>query len=308
MNKNGKRFFTTSRICQLLILVVLANFFLITAFSDKKEKQMELSVILYYAGAEGWQTLQEGLKQAEDDFSVNINYSILREGEGHVQQMEILQREIDNGAEGIILAAVDAQGVKEALEEADYKVPIVFVESGVDGDLYQCISADDYAMGKRLAELVLSEAEGWHESMNVGIMDEGIERHSVSLRKKGFLDTVEAQASQSLMIQEVSQQCQAVVCLSKEAALSAMGSSGVSNDAKIYAIGNTASIVAALDQGKIERLIFQNEYNAGYVSVKTIVEKRQWAKSEEQRIDFYSVSRQELYGTQYEQLLFPIVE
>lgn len=80
-------------------------------------------------------------------------------------------------------------------------------------------------------------------------------------------------------------------------------------DVKLYGIGNTASVVAALDQGKIEKLVFQNEFNMGYLGVERLLSDINNVKyAKKGKIDYYCVTRQELYGTQYEQLLFPIVE
>ena len=59
----------------------------------------------------------------------------------------------------------------------------------------------------------------------------------------------------------------------------------------------------------MEKLVFQNEFNVGYLGVERLLSDINNVKYvENSKIDYYCVSRQELYGTQYEQLLFPIVE
>ena len=79
-------------------------------------------------------------------------------------------------------------------------------------------------------------------------------------------------------------------------------------EAKLYGIGNTAPIVAALDKGKIEKLVFQNEFNIGYLSVEAILNKTKGIEKEQEEIDIYCVGKENVHETQYERLLFPIVE
>ena len=80
------------------------------------------------------------------------------------------------------------------------------------------------------------------------------------------------------------------------------------SDKKVYGIGNTAAIVAALEKGKIEKLVFQNEFNIGYMGVKALVQQMEGVTQQTEEIDYYCVGGDEVHETQYERLLFPIVE
>ena len=65
---------------------------------------------------------------------------------------------------------------------------------------------------------------------------------------------------------------------------------------KIFGIGNTARTVNALDNGNIEALVYQNEFNMGYQAVACLAEKRKkdWIE-ENVNIGYGIVTRETLY-------------
>lgn len=310
MSKGKMRVIYTTIICVGLILFILWLFLRMSVGTEELVKQKEISVILYYTGKDGWESLQEGMKQAEDDFSVNINYVILREDADGEEQIAAVEKEIENGAEGILIAVCDYEKLNASLEEKKFKVPIVAIESGFDQEEYPVITADNYEMGQRLGEEILRDFKE-KENLIVVMEKNTVNRDSVQSRREGLEDALEGKA-QIISVGELIglQSADTAVGLHKESLLKLLDmKESVLADTKIYGIGNTASIVAALDQGKIEKLVFQNEFNVGYLGVERLlsdIKNVKYVKSS--KIDYYCVSRQELYGTQYEQLLFPIVE
>ena len=75
MKNENKKAWRTALVCFILIGVVLWIFYQYAFEKGEPERQKEISVILYNAGDGGWESLIEGMRQAEDYFSVNINYS-----------------------------------------------------------------------------------------------------------------------------------------------------------------------------------------------------------------------------------------
>lgn len=310
MSKGKMRVIYTTIICVGLILLILWLFLRMSVGTEEFVDQKEISVILYYAGKDGWESLQEGMKQAEDDFSVNINYVIMREDADGEEQVSTIEKEIENGAEGILIAVCDAEKLSVAVEEKKFKVPIVAIESGFAQDSYPVITADNYEMGKYLGEEILKDFPN-KEGLTVVLGQEGNDRDCVEQRRQGLEDALAGKA-QIISTGELIGLAKpdVAVGLCKESVLQLLNMRDrMLKDVKLYGIGNTASVVAALDQGKIEKLVFQNEFNMGYLGVERLLSDINNVKyAKKGKIDYYCVTRQELYGTQYEQLLFPIVE
>lgn len=310
MKKDNSGVFYTACVCLGLIALILWIFFN-AAFGEKvPEKQTEISVILYAAGAGGWESFLEGIKQAEDDFSVNVNVVTMQNGAGADEQFEIMKREVENGAEGLAIAVADYEKLYELMLQEAFTVPIVTVDSGLADSMFPLISADNYEMGKILGEEILKDFSG-KEELTIAFAGNSPKRDSVEKRKEGLMDALEGKARIiSLRVAANGEGADAAVALYKEALLELSEQTAQSlNDTKNYGIGNTSSIVTALDQGRIEKLVFQNEFNMGYLAVEKLLGDIGSIPEEEQKvIDYYCVSSKELYGTQYEQLLFPIVE
>lgn len=309
MRRRTFRITYTSMVCFLLIVFILCMFFQATMGTEEPEKQKELSAILYHTRNNGWESLQDGIKQAEDDFSVNINYVIMREGARGEEQLNTIKREIENGADGILLAVCDYEDMLLSFIEKRFGVPVVMIESGLNEDAFPLISADNYAMGQRLGEEILKDFEG-QEQPTVAVSYDGPGRDSVQLRRQGLLDALEGKAKViSMSVAMGGEKADVAAAFHKDGLLGLVEREGtVLEEAKVYGIGNTADTVAALDQGKISKLIFQNEFNVGYLGVQSLLGKISGNEEIIPEIDYYCVSRQELYMAPYEQLLFPMIE
>lgn len=310
MSKDNLNVRYTAMICFGLIGLIIWIFFRMTMGTEEPKEPINISVVLYHTQSNGWESLQEGMKQAEDDFSVNINYVIMREGADGEEQLATIEREIEGGAQGILLAVCDYEALYAPFNERKFEVPIIAVESGMSDSTIPLISADNYAMGKSLGEEILKDFEGRND-LKIAIAKDTVKRDSVQQRRQGLEDALEGKAQiVPLSMAADSEIVDAVVALHKDMLLMLTGrADALWEKTQIYGIGNTASTVAALDQGKIRKLIFQNEFNMGYLGVETLLgEINNAGNGDIKEIDYYCVSRQELYGTQYEQLLFPIVE
>lgn len=310
MNKENTGIKHTAFVCLILIALILGIFFHVAFGKEAPERHEEISVVLYSAGTGGWEAFQEGLKRAEDDFSVNVNCVILQSGADAEEQLVAIEREVENGAEGIIVAVADYKGLYKLIQEKTLTVPIVTVESGFGESTASFISADNYEMGKKLGEEILNDFAG-QTDLTVALDTKTVYRDSVEQREQGLRDALEGKA-EIISLREAAngEGADAAVALHKETLLDlAELKSSDLDGTKKYGIGNTTSIVAALDQGRIEKLVFQNEFNMGYLAVETLLGKIGSTKSEQRKnIDSFCVSSEEIYNTPYEQLLFPIVK
>lgn len=310
MNKKKTGIFYTVLICLGLITLILITFIQVIFGGDGKQPQKEISVILYSAGSDGWESFEQGVKQAESDFSVNINCVTLRAGADATEQLATIEREIASGAEGVVVAVSDYEGLYNLWLGKTFDIPIIAVESGFNEVTIPLISADNYEMGKRLGEEILNDFSG-KEDLVVAISTDVGKRDSVREREQGLRDVLEGKARIiTLRAAANGESADAAVALDKESLLDLSERTNAALiKTKKYGIGNTASTVAALDQKRIEKIVFQNEFNMGYLAVETLLEEIDGINSKgEEKIEFYCVGSDDLYDTPYEQLLFPIVE
>lgn len=321
-NKKNPEIVISAVVCFGLMLIVLWVYYG-AVFGEKPiEKKKEFSVVLYHSGDDGWESLVEGMKQAEDDFAVKINYITAKEGMTGEEQLELVKQEIAGGAEGILLAAADSGITLLDMQNEGAQVPVIMIESDIDSANREYISADNRAMGQILAQSLLQDFLE-EEKSRIVLIEEYTKRSSVRERLQGFYETVDDSVEILILKREDDRvdltaymgnylknvKADAIVAFSKEPLeILCQMPPELLDGIKLYGIGNTASIVAALDKGKIEKLVFQNEFNIGYLSVEAMLNKTKGIQKEREEIDIYCVGKENVHETQYERLLFPIVE
>ena len=310
-------------------VLILGTAYYYGAIDVKKEKKQAVySVVLYQNTDNEWEALLDGIEQAKKDYQVKIRVMNLAEGDTDTEQADLIEREMKSGAQGIIFAAVDSKGLEKCLEEKHIQVPVVSVETGIDGVVN--ISADNYEMGRELGEKVLADIQEDNGTKLVTVIEEYMERDSVKQRYKGFLDVIQ-ESGESIKIQPVSRQegdfslslligkaflesGDYVAAFDKfstqEAAKAWSANRRVYEDSgrniKIYGIGNTAQTVSDLDGGLLRALVYQNEFNMGYEAIRALIEKDEKGYiTDEFDIRHKLVTRETLYESENERLLFP---
>ena len=139
--KNGKKIFILVETFLGLMVFVLVMFM----FLEKNEKKQEkISVIIQNSDDSQWAAFKYGAKMAAAD--------------------NLIEREIANGASGIIVEPANGEKTEKMLKEVEKKVPVVLVESLASSDGTETkmpvTGADNYAMGKALAEELLKDCGG----------------------------------------------------------------------------------------------------------------------------------------------------
>lgn len=292
------------------------------------------SVILYQHTDNEWATLYEGIRQAEEDFKVKVNYSTLGQNDTSEDQIRLIEREINAGSSGILLAPVNSAEVEALLGDLHIQIPVITVETGA-GDNYVNISADNYEMGQALGNKIAEDIKQDNRSLQgklVTVVTEYMERDSVQQRYDGLVDALKdagedirveklfrqkgdfslrlligtSFSSSGLYIAALDKYATEEAAAAWESKRSAYEPHGF--DFKVYGIGNTAQTVNDLDNKKLWALVYQNEFNMGYLGIQALVEKERKGWFDEQfSIKYKLVTRDTLYESENERLLFPSI-
>lgn len=319
-----------------IIFVILFAALLLLYFSvltpQLPQTTGQYSVILYQYTDDDWSSLLEGIRQAEEDENVVVNYITTSLEDSAENELELIRREIENGAEGILVAPADSAAMAEEMAQIAQTTPVITLETGL-GTEEADITADNYSMGYLLGQQVASDMEQTGET-TVFVIKEYTERQSVLQRFLGFTDAVHARAPEAT-IQEYQRSegdfslptCIAnmytysnygsyIVSLDKyctEALIEAADSSQLTSDGRdifcqrAYGIGNTEKTVSGLDTGIIKGLVYQNEFNMGYQGLQALIQKsKDKGAQPDVVIRYYYVTRDTLYEAENQRLLFPL--
>lgn len=309
----------------ILIIVGFAGVLTYTYINDTwNEKEAEkISVIVYGENADRWATLKQGLDQGADDFNVDINFVTMSTEHNPSEQIRLLNREIENGAKGIILAATDSSKMDDAVKEILDELPLVTIETNVESaPVLSYISADNYSMGLNIGRSVILN-NNLEKKIAVLVSDD--QRESFSDRYRGLIDCLKntqnimkewkmgkGDFNQTLFVEKMMREepVDVIVALddtSLEAVVDAILESKIKVEA--FGIGSTDKIVHYLDEGIIKSIVFQNEFNMGYLGVQVITnELRDTKVVIDTKIEYRAVNKKTMYNPDNQRLLFPIVQ
>ncbi len=315
-------------ILAIALLLVLMGILIISSYlyindTNRKNATAKISVIVYGSGAsDRWSTLKQGLDQGALDFHAEINFVTTTEEKDAAEQYGLIEREIANGSQGIILAAADSSELSGMVREHAAGVPVVLVETSIknaEGLTY--ISADNYSMGLNIGRSVYLSGD---QNKTVAVFVDNLQRNSVLERYEGLLDSLqytdctikpwepeeETDIAAFLKAKLEKEPTDVIVALddrSLEAVIDAVQVAESSVD--VYGIGSTNKIVHYLDYGLIKSIVFQNEFNMGYLSVQEAVRSiGQEEKKPDIDIEFRTVNKVTMYLPKNQRLVFPIVQ
>lgn len=313
----GKNRMRVAAIGGVLVVLSIISYIYMTSAKTSRER-VNISVVVYGSAAGKWTSFKQGADQAASDLDAAVNFVVLTGTNDAEEQKEQMDREIENGAEGMVVAVTDSVGMSDYISQTATVLPVVLAESGISGNgSLPCVAANAYEMGKELARQV---TEGTGGGVPIYILQTGENRNSQKERLAGFRDGCEEagrEIEQSLYPNRESMKrvlesgeelaLAAISDLSLEMAVNVIG--GSKKNLKVYGIGSSEQIVFALDQGLIEGIVFQNEFNMGYEAVDILAEKiRRGGASEPMEIDFHQASGATLHEPENERLLYPIIQ
>ena len=315
----------------LAVLVLCGSYYYgVTRVTPQKERET-YSVILYQHTDNEWAALTQGVHQAEEDFGLEVNYITMGSEDNGQDQAELIKRELRKNVDGILLAAADSEFLEKELKKISGINNLLTVETGA-GDGYVKISGDDYKMGYELGKKIAEDIKADEDTpaKEVLIVREYLERDSVALRYEGLTDAlsdskgdftvkevargngdfslrllIETRLVQSgIYVAALDKFCTEEAVAARESKQKRVEKSA--DGIKVYGIGNTAQIVSDLDSGRLEALVYQNEFNMGYEGIQAIRSKSQKGYNlSEYDIPYKLVTRDTLYEKENERLLFP---
>ena len=107
-------------------------------------------------------------------------------------EKNVIEQEIDNGADALIIQPAAGEDTEEMLKDISQRIPVLLVESETLGDKESpeipVIQADNYSMGRTLAEELLKEYDGNLEGKTIGIAVETEALEATRSRREGFMD------------------------------------------------------------------------------------------------------------------------
>ena len=313
----------------LVFLVIIAWTSYVMINGEKEEKPYRISVIVNDSSNDRWIALHLGLVQAARDYNVDLNYVSTEKLASVKEEMELIDHELKNGAEGIIVQMFSSEVDEQKIAEIDQKAAMILLESDISPeDQYTLAGPDNIKIGKSLADAVKQDFGENLVRKKIGILSGNQRQFSMQQRLQGLKDELEKEAVD--IIWEIAQakgteiekgteleQMEAVDILialendETERMVDYLQTGKlVEENCFLYGVGCSEKAVYYLDKGVIKTMVIPNEFNLGYQSMEAVVKQLEYhlEKAEGSQVDYLVVNRMNLYEEENQKVLFPIVQ
>ena len=314
---NNKKGFVLTEVILMIMVIGLA---LMMISGQNKKALDKVSVILENAGDSQWSALKYGLKMAAEEEGIELAVVDVEEGLDAEAQKKVFEREIEDGADALIVQPVLDKNDQEVLKKIEKRVPVMLVgyeaEKGETRYDLPVIKEDNYEMGQALAEEMLKDFEGNIEEKKIGLLLASTDSNMLSSRECGFKDALEDKNANilelsldSLLDREENTESKVdIVIALDDSNLTAIGeylASSQPHGELLYGIGQSTEAIYYLDKGIAECVVVPDEFNVGYQSLSEVARKLDhYFENMKKQTVSYSVIRKETLFSKENQELF----
>ncbi len=237
--------------------------------------------------------VNDGAKAAADKAGVEL--VVFNANNDPAAQNTAIENYVTQKVDGIILLAIDVNGVKPAITAAKKAgVPVVAIDARIpDGDNAAFIGVDNKGageeIGKFFAEYVKTQMKGKAKAGIVGALNSFIQNQRLDGFKEAvkasgvdvtFLDTVDGQNKQDVALtaaenlMTANPDMTAIYATGEPAligAISAVTSQNMTKKVKLFGWDLTAQAIKGIDEGWIIAVVQQDPYKEGEAGVETLL-------------------------------------
>ncbi|MDI6697635.1 MAG: substrate-binding domain-containing protein [Candidatus Saccharicenans sp.] len=266
----------------------------------------QIAVIPKGTTHEFWKAVQAGAVKAGQELGVEIFWKGPQKEDDRAQQITVVEDFINRRVDGIVLAPLDDRAMMRPVDEAMREgIPVVIMDSNLQGDNYISFVATDNYQGGVLAARRLAEVLGGKGKIFLIRYLEG--SASTTFREQGFLETITGeypgiellvrdqfagtttesayQLTENLLSRYP--QVEGIFAPNESStfgALRALQHFGLAGRVKLVGFDSSVKLIQALEKNEIQGLVLQDPMKMGYLSVKVLVDYIQ-GRSVEKRID-----------------------
>ena len=316
MNNSGKWFHVIEAVLAVMVILMAAAMLL-----EKNSKQYrKISVVIQDAEDTQWAAFRYGLKMAAQDQKVELVVASTADVLTKEEQLNTIKREIELGADAVIVQPVPGDDLEQKLRHLEKKVPIMLVEYTAakerEKSQLPSVEPDHSAMGEALAEELKKDYCGNLSGKKYGILMKADAPHAMNSRRQGVEKALQDTGIVCSWVVDSSVEnkpkVDIVIALDNNSLIKAAEQAAANNlhGALVYGIGNSTQAAYYLDIGSVECLVVPDEFSVGYYSLTEAAERlRHFFRGMKSRVVAYTViRREELFEERNQEILFTMCQ
>ena len=308
----------TNKLLQVILCIILL-FIPITSCSKTDTESKKIAVIVKALDSDFWHSVKSGADAAATEYNISVTFEGPENEEDYENQNSLIASAVNNGADAIVLSAIDfeksAQAVNEAVKSG---VKVITIDSDVDSkQVSMFIGTDNVEAGRKAGEACTAGFAG-SEKINIALINYYKSTKNGMQREEGFREYISGIPNADIVTS-------VNVNSNTESVASAVGALLEENEDinvivgfnaieklelsdKISAVGfDTNSVsVGMLESGEIDTLIVQNPFAIGYLGVKNAAELISGRGVAQKTLytDVVTVNKENLFDKDIQKLVF----
>lgn len=294
---------------------------------DGENTKPYVAVITKSTTSDFWEEVESGVSAAAAEYNMQVTFDGPDNEEDYETQNMMIEEAVEEGAQVIVLSAVDYNANAQAVDDAIAKgVQVISIDSDVnsDGVLYN-IGTDNYLAGYMAGEAALSAQD---EELYIGIVNYDVNSANGQEREAGFRDavskdsrvvfmetinvlsTTEDAQEKTMELLATYPEINVVATFNEWTSLGvgyAIEEMGLGRDTTVVAFDNNVISVGMLEIGNVDALIVQNPFAMGYLGVEYAYNLiNGLTEGQEERVDTETtlITRENMYDEVSQRVLF----
>lgn len=305
----------------LVLLFILSSTDLVLA--EKKNEVYVISVLVDDDSSKSWHNFRMGMDKAAEKWNADVSFVTLYDKGSSLQQAQLLEREVENGAGAIILSPANSQTLTAALDDIPVSIPIITVGAGVDSPrVRSVITAAPDVMGAELGARIATDHKTKSFSQIIEVtyrqertdgdllsdslrraIPDGLPLRKVIVRTPDELDAFITQL-ETIVTPTVVAATDADTLLAISEELEAVNV----NNLTLYGVGWSGGLLRHVESGSISHVGVYSDYDMGYLSVEAAIRSLTGEPVAKQyRVGQALIAQADIHSKAYEMMLFPIV-
>ncbi len=311
-----------------IIAALLLSALLMSLCACVKTEEIKVAVIVKSVDSDFWQNFKSGVDSAATEYNVSVTFEGPENEEDYAAQNKMISRAAENGADVIVLSAIDrtrnAPTVNAAVRNG---VQVITADSALDSSLISLfIGTDNPAAGISAAKALEAQFSAG-EKIRLGIVGCTEKTENILNRESGLreyfagLENAEIVAAVSADSNTESAESKATELLQKYPEINALAGlnewttlgvgaaikkAGAAGKIKTVGFDTNTVSVGMLETGEMGALIVQNPFAMGYLSVKKAAELKNGELSGDKTLytAVTTVKKENMYDPDIQKILF----
>ena len=308
------------------ILAVLFSVSFLSCTQSGAADKPYVAVIVKSTESDFFHRVRDGVESAAMEYNVRVTFEGPANEEDYEAQNEMIRRAAENGADVIVLSAIDYEQSSDTVNEVIRRgVRVITIDSDISSDLVPLfIGTDNREAGKAAAAAAV---RGFSEDENIfiGIVNYRTETENGREREAGFraavaemenvriVDVVTAESNEESATEAALSLLSRYPHINVLVGLNEWMTLGVGNAIRKTGASYTRGVgfdanltsIAMLESGEMDALLVQNPFAIGYLGVQRAVTETA-AGNEKKKVytAMTVVTRENLYDEDIQKLLF----